>query len=260
MSTGVKYNLRNSMAMGYKIANSSGIVNINRNNISMNIKANSSSGNAVVAGKINISNMKNPVYSFKGTMNNVDVSSFSGNIRDKSNLNAKFDINGRGINLNNLAGSFNLDFGNSFYSKYQIPKTIVNAKLNSGADSSSLQITNNAMEVKANGKFRIYSLIDAILYNVSMVSNIAEKKIYPDSNFIVTDLSVYNHSENVDFSYSVITKDSAEFRKLSVPYGIVFNGDVNGRLSNSSDGFYSKSVVFIKNFDLSRYIYCTKQF
>jgi len=248
MSAGVRYTLGSSSAVGYNITSSTGTLNIYRNNISLNIKANSSAGNAAVSGKVNISNMKNPVYSIKGTMNNVDVSRLSGKNKDKSNLNAAFDINGRGSNLNNLAGRFNIDIGNSVYSQYEIPNTNINARLNMSAESSSLQITNNAMEVKADGTFSLSALIDAVLYNISMVSNIAEKKINPDTSISYTDLSRYNHTGNVNFNYEFVTKDSAELRKLSAPFGIIFNGELNGSLSNSSDCFNSKSVIYIKNF------------
>ena len=248
MSTGVRYTLGSSSAAGYNIASSSGTVNINRNNISLNIKAKSSAGNAAIVGKINISNMKNPVYSLKGTMSNVDLSRLPGQNKEKSNLNAAFDINGRGINMNNLAGKFNIDVGNSFYSKYKIPETKINARLSSASDSSSLQLTNKAMEVKANGKFSLSSLIDAVLYNISLVSNIVDKKLNPDTSISYTDLSRYNHTGNVNFNYEFVTKDSAELKKLSTPFGIIFNGNLNGNLVNSSEGFNSKSVIFIKNF------------
>ncbi len=248
MSTSVKYNLKNSNALGYSISNSSGIVNIHRNNIGLNIKANSTSGNAVVAGKINITNMNNPVYSFKGTMNNVDVSRFSGNKDDISNLNAKFDINGSGIDLENLAGRFDVNMEDSYYAQYQIPKSFINARLNPSSDSSYVNISNNAVELKTSGKFNLSSLIDAILYNVSMVSNIVEKKIYPDSVFVINDFSDFNNRENINFNYQIVTKDSAEFRKLSSPFGFMFDGELNGNFSNSQNGFNSKSVMMVKNF------------
>jgi hypothetical protein len=248
MSTGVKYQLGSSSAAGYNIASSSGTVNINRNNINLNIKANSSAGNVVVSGRLNISDMKNPVYSIRGTMNNVDVSRLSRNNKDKSNLNAEFDINGSGSNMDNLAGRFDFNIGNSFYSQYEIPKTNLIAKLRIAGDSSSLQLTNKAMEVRADGTFSLFSLIDVILYNISMVSNIAEKKLNPDTSINYTNLSRYNHTGNLNFNYEFVTKDSAELRKLSAPFGIIFNGELSGSLSNSSDRFNSKSVIYIKNF------------
>lgn len=248
MSAGVKYTLGSSSAVGYNIASSSGTVNIFRNNVSLNIKANSSAGNVVVNGKINISNIKNPVYTLKGTMNNVDVSRLPGNIKDKSNLNAAFDITGSGINMNNLAGRYNIDIGNSVYSKYEIPKTNLIANLNMPAETGSVQLTNTAMEFKADGKFKLSSLIESVLYNISLVSNIAEKKINTDTVIDFADFSRYNHTGNVNFNYEFITRDSAELRKISAPFGIIFNGDFNGNISNSSDGFKSDSKINAKNF------------
>lgn len=245
MSTSVKYNLGNSNALGYSISHSSGTVNINKNVIGMNISANSTTGNAVVAGKINISNMKNPVYSFKGTMNKVDISRLSGNVKDKSSLNAAFDINGSGISMENLTGKFNLDIGDSFYSDYRIPKTT--ARINLSTDTSSVLLTNTAMEMRAQGKFSFYSLIDAVLYNVSMVSNITKKMSNPDSNIVFAELPDKKHSDDVNMNYSFVTKDSSELRKITSPFGFVFNGDMNGILSNSLTGFSSKSEVSIKN-------------
>ncbi|MFA7359851.1 MAG: hypothetical protein WC139_02325 [Candidatus Kapaibacterium sp.] len=247
MSTGIKYRLNNSSALGYNIKSSSGKINILRNNIGMDIKVNSRYGIAAVTGKINISNMKNPVYSLKGKVNNVDISSISGSKEDKSNLNSSFDINGSGIGLNNLTGRFNFDVGNSIYSGFQIPNTNINANLLS-ADSSSIQVTNKAMEMKANGTFSLYDLVDAILYNISSFSNIAEKKLFPDTSSYSADISQYNHSGNVNITYKFITKDSTELKKLTSPLGIVFNGEINGNLTNSKDEFYSTSSVFINKF------------
>jgi len=246
MSTSVKYKLGNSNALGYSISNSSGTVSINRNVIGVNINANSTSGNAVVAGKINVSNSKNPVYSFKGKMNNVDISRLSGNIKDKSSLNASFDVNGSGVNMKDIAGKFNVDFGDSYYSDYNIPKTT--ARINLSSDTSSVLLTNTAMEMRAQGKFSFYSLIDAILYNVSLVSNITERMSNPDSNIVITDLPDNKRKEDININYSLITKDSSELKKLTFPFGFVFNGDVNGILSNSVEGFSTKSVISVKDF------------
>jgi len=248
MSTKVRYNLKNSGAAGYSIISSSGTVNIYRNNMRLNIKANSYGGNTAVSGNINISNMKNPVYSLKGNMSNVDISRFSKNEKDKSNLNASFDINGSGISMNDLAGRFDIDVGNSIYSQYEIPETKVFAEQNKNSDNSSIQLTNKAMEIKADGTFAFSSLIESVLYNISLISNIAKKKIFPDSNFIYNDLSQYDHTGNINLNYNIITKDSSELRKLTSPFGIDFNGNINGRLTNSSEGFNSNSIVFIKNF------------
>ncbi len=248
ISGNVRFNLGKSGAAGYDISSSSGIININRNNIKLDIKANSSSGNASVAGMINISNMKNPVYSIKGKMNNVDVSRLQGKNKDKSNLNASFDINGSGINMNNLSGKFNIDIGKSFYSKYDIPETKLIAMLHTTADSNSLQITNKAMEVKADGTFKLFELIDAILYNISLVSNITEKKLNPDSTISFAGLSRYNHTGNASFNYKFTTKDSAELRKLSAPFGFIFNGNFSGSILNSPERFNSKSEINVKNF------------
>ena len=247
MSTGIKYTLRNSGAAGYNIASSKGTVNINRNNISLNIKANSTAGSAAVIGKINISNMENPVYSIKGTVNNMDISYFSKDIKDKSNLNAAFDINGSGSNMNNLAGKFNIDIGNSVYSQYEIPETSIIARLNMEADSSILHVTNNAMEFKADGRFGFSALINALLYNISTVSNIAGEKLNSDTGISYTDLSLYNHTGNLNFNYQFVTKDSSELNKLSAPFGIILNGELNGSLLNSRDEFNFMTSVNLKN-------------
>ena len=248
MSAGVKYTLRNSSFAGYNLSSSSGTININKNNISLNIRANSPTGNAVVSGKINISNLRNPVYSFKGNVNKVDISGLTRNSSDKSNLNAVFDIDGRGINPNNLSGRYDIKVGDSFYSEYNIPGTNLNARLSVLPDSSSVHLNNKAMELKADGTFNIYSLIDAVLYNISLVSNIAAKKLNPDSSFTNTDLPEYKNKENFNFNYSLITKDSSELKKITTPFGMILNGDFSGSMSNSVDRFNVNSVFDIKNF------------
>lgn len=248
MSAGIRYTLRNSSLAGYNLTGSSGTVGINRNNIGMNIRANSAAGNTVVSGKINISNLNNPVYSIKGTMSNVDISSLTKNIRDKSNLNAEFDIDGRGLNPNSLSGRYDLKIGESYYSEYYIPESDLKARMHFESDSSSINLTSKAMEIKADGKFDLFSLIDAVLYNVSKISDITEKKLNSDSSFSITDLSEYKKEGNADFSYSFVTRDSSELKKISTPFGFILNGDFNGILVNSPERFILKSVFDIKNF------------
>jgi hypothetical protein len=248
MRTNVKYSLKKSYFAGYDIRGSSGTVDINRNIVGLKIQALSSAGNAKVTGEINIANMKNPVYSLRGTVNNFDASRLTKNSDDKSNINLKFDINGSGISVDKMNGKYNADIGNSSYSEYSIPQTNVKAIINAGKDNSSLNLNSEAFEFNAGGTFNIGSLVKAILYNISSVSDIVTIKLNSDTNIVFENTYPESDFGIVNINYKFITKDTAKLNKLTEPFGIIVNGSLSGNIKNSPESFDFVSISNIKNF------------
>jgi hypothetical protein len=86
MRANVNYNITRSTFAGYDISSSIGKINTAGNNIKLNIKHISSMGNVSAAGRVNIANMKNPVYVLKGNVSRFNLAALTKKSEDKSNL------------------------------------------------------------------------------------------------------------------------------------------------------------------------------
>ncbi len=250
MNSSVTYSLNNSSIAGYNVSSSLGDIKTNRNNLDFKVKANSSAGSADVTGKVNISNMKDPIYVLKGKVGNLDISKFTKNASDKSSINTAFDINGRGIDLSNINGKYDFDIQKSNYSQYQIPKTPLNIQINNSGGESSLKVVTDMADINASGTFNFGAVSNSISANVKLFSDAIKNKLNSgtDSSGISASGTSHNSGDNFKFNFEINVKDSAKLNETLQPFGIVFNGAVNGNIENSSNGFKSNVIVKIKDF------------
>ncbi|MDQ3019343.1 MAG: translocation/assembly module TamB [Bacteroidota bacterium] len=253
MATSVKYSISRSSFSGYDIRSSGGTVNFVRNNINLNIKHISSMGNVIVKGRANIANMNNPVYALKGKVSNLNISKFTKNNEDNSNLNFSFDINGRGSSINNINGNFNFDFNNSFYAQHQIPQTPLNVEVRNSGNNSSVIVSSDIFDFSARGNFNIGVLSKVINYNIGMISEKFKNKLTPDSTGFNTDYaSAYtfpvNDGDNFLIDYELFTKDTAKSNQLLNPLGIIYNGNIKGNIANDQSMFSLNAIVNIEDF------------
>lgn len=251
MSSSLKYIISSSSFAGYDIRSSSGTINFLRNNINLNIRHFSSMGNAVVKGRVNIANMNNPVYALNGRVNNLNISKFTKNNEDNSNLNFSFNVNGRGSSLNNINGNFNFGIDDSFYGQNQIPSTPLNIEINNSRDLSSYAVSSDLLDFRAHGKFNIESLSNVITDNIELISEKFKNKLSPDSTSGVSPV-VYRISpgeyDNFNLDYELILKDTTAVNAVTKPFGILFNGNISGSIVNEQNRFSLTSILDIKNF------------
>jgi hypothetical protein len=247
MSANVNYSMNNSSIAGYNVSNSAGEIKAVHNNFVLNIKANTSAGNALISGRVNIANINNPVYAVKGKVNGLDIAKFTKNAGDKSNLNMAFDINGRGSNLSNINGKYDFVIDKSNYSNYQIPQTPLNIDINNSGNQSSIKVATDMADFNASGTFDIASISNSVIYNVSALNEIIKRKLNPDSVSAFTTVSK-SRGGNVNLNYELVVKDTAKLTEAMRPFGIVFNGNVKGNIVNSSQGFNSTVLLNVKDF------------
>ena len=138
MSSRIEYELGNSYVFKQNISHSAGIISIHNNNVDANLTLASPQLNTAVKASVNLSNIDNASYALKGNASNLDISGFTHNASDKSNLTFNFDINGKGLSLNNINGTFNMNFADSYYSDYHIPQTPVNIKITNSLNNGAL--------------------------------------------------------------------------------------------------------------------------
>ena len=253
MHSSVNYSIRNSSVSGYDIRNSAGKIYFANNNIDLNISHSSSAGNIRLSGKVNISNVKNPVYSLKGKAQHLNISAFTKNSEDKSDLNFSFNIKGRGIDLKDINGKYDLDIENSYFAGNNIPQTPLNIEINNTGGYSSYILSSDIVDFTAKGNFDIGSLSNVVSNNIGMISDMFKDKLFPDSAFFINaDALAYNIAEfdqnNFDVQYTLISKDTSVLNPVLKPFGISFNGNISGNVLNENSRFSLTTLADIKNF------------
>jgi len=256
MNTNLVYSINGSRFGKYDIRTSTGTIHTVNGNVTLNVKHSSSMGNVSAAGRVNIRNMKNPSYNLRGGVNNFNIAAVTGNSSDKSDLNFNFNVNGSGISPENINGSYKLDIAESVYGQYNIPSTPVDAEIKSSNSNGTISISTDMADVNAEGSFKIDKLIDVIIYNISQVSeqfvnSTGTAGLINDSTTVIQTASNNTMfiSDNIDFSYSIKTKDSVKLGKVLKPFGVYFNGNISGNVKNSPGGFNSTSKIDVKSFN-----------
>ena len=273
MNTNLVYSINGSGFGKYDIRTSTGTIHTNNGNVTLNVKHSSSMGNVSAAGRVNISNMKNPSYNLKGNVNALNIAAVTGNTGDKSSLNFDFDINGTGISPENINGNYRMDIAESIYGQYEIPSTPFNAEIHSSNSNGTISITTDMADVNAQGSFKLDELVDVIVYNISQVSeqivnSTGTSGLMSDSTSMI-ETETFNTlpvGGNIDLTYSLRTRDSVKLGKVLKPFGVYFNGNVSGNINNSSGGFnltnksdirsflYNDTAIVLKNVNSSAVI------
>lgn len=251
MRANVSYNIAGSSFAGYDIRSSVGKINTVGNNIKLNVRHISSMGNVSAAGRVNIANMKNPVYVLKGNVSRFNLAALTKKSDDKSNLNFSFDVNGRGASLQNINGDFNFNIQNSFFANYEIPQTPLTVKIKNGSSNAVINAKTDFLEFDANGTMNIASITKVVIYNIAVVSDGIGKKFAMDSssyNSSSASLPDFTPSDNFDLTYDLKILDSSKANKILYPFGIQFDGKVNGKMNNKSGQFVSLTKLNVKNF------------
>ncbi len=252
MHANVNYNISRSTFAGYDISSSLGKINTSGNNIKLNVRHVSSMGNVSATGRVNIANMKNPVYVLKGNVSRFNLAALTKKSEDKSNLNLSFDIDGRGASLENINGDFNFNIQNSFFANYEIPQTPLTVNIKNGGGNALIKAKTDFLQFDANGTMNIASITKVIMHNIAVVSDGIGKKLAMDSLMqnspAALTTAVFTAKDDFDLTYDLKILDSAKANKIFYPFGMQFDGMVNGKMTNTSGQFVSFTKVNVKNF------------
>ncbi|MBE2218849.1 MAG: translocation/assembly module TamB domain-containing protein [Ignavibacteria bacterium] len=248
MRANVTYSMTGSRVGKYDVRSSAGTINARRGAITLNIRHNSSMGNADIKGMVNISNMNSPSYNLKGNVRGLDISRVTGDADSKSNLNFTFDVNGRGISPENINGVYKLDISESNFGEYEIPQTPVDAEIVNNNSSGRVKLVTDMAEFNAEGSFKIDRIIDALMYNISRTQQMFTESLGNDSMISTGTENVYTNTGDFGLKYSLVSKDSVKLQRVLQPFGISFTGNVNGEMKNSADEFTSVTRLDVKDF------------
>ncbi len=250
MTTKVNYEIVNSRILDENISKSAGIVDISGSRINGELSAATDNVQTSLKGSVNLNNLNDAEYTAKGTVRNFDLSKYTKNLEDKSNLNLAFDIKGRGLTPEGIEGSYDMDVQESFYNPYHIPPTAVNMKIsNLGSKNGHLSVNTNFFDLDARGEFNLSQIGEVMMYNIAVVADELKSKMGQDSagTKMLTDGLNKNFSD-LDFAYTFTAKNIAPLVEIFDTSGMQMVGDIAGNVKNSKAGFFATARLDIKNF------------
>lgn len=246
INTTLKYELRDTKLLEQKIDKSQGILNLRSYNIEMDVLYASGKFDAAVKGNVNIKDFKNPVYSLKGEVRNLDISTYTKNSNDKSNLTFAFVLNGRGISPEGLEGTYNINLANSYYGNYDFLATPIDLKISTSGTNDYITLSSNLIDFNAKGNFKIAEIGEVVASNVVMIQNEIAKKFRLDTLMPAQTTRIV--TSDMDFTYDLKTKDPEAISKMFFLSDMYFDGSIKGSIKNSQNGFNGYTSVSIKNF------------
>lgn len=251
MSAKINYQLTNSRIMEQNITQSAGVLGITNGNASADLSVTMPTLRSSVKGKVNLNNPSNAEYVLVGEAHGFDLSQFTKNSSDKSNINTTFNINGSGTNLDNISGSFKMNVSRSFYASYNIPPTPVDIEIKNNHSSGSAKVITDFFDFNARGSFNLDEIANVIQYNVDKVVKEVKRQIAADSTMITgtpgfgEPVKKFGH---FNFEYDFVTKNMRALSRVFDTSGFTFNGNFSGKISNSDEEFNSYTKLNIRDF------------
>lgn len=279
MNTRLNYEIRSTTFFRQNISSSIGQVNLNGGNVQLDVTYNSNAVNAKVKGTANIRNIDNMSYDLVGTSQNLDVSGFTHDNADKSNLNFTFKVKGTGFDPNTMTGQYNFDIGNSRYADFIIPQTPLIASIQQSGNTRDIDVKSNIIDLQASGTFGIASLAEVLGENIQQIVDEYTERFNTKTEIedsILTTISAPEPELSVNENYSRVSTSGGNIDmqyfidvKNILPLGsyldttLIIKGKIKGTIKNSnnifsltadadiSDFSYGDSVLIFSNSDIS---------
>ncbi len=258
----INFDVNNSEFYGQKISKTNGVIKANSGNIDIiDLNYSSNSLTTKVQGNVNIRDITKLKYNLKGTVQNLDVFTFTKNADDKSNLNFSFDIQGEGFKPDDLNGNYNITFTPSKFQHYLIPQSQLVAKVNKIGEDRHITINSDIFDFDATGKFSYSSLPGVIASNFAGIITEFKKEFMKDSlesdfsfsNTRMIDVSltrpfVFNESSDFYLKYNLTVKNFYPVQLIIKDSSVKFNGKVFGEIANNKNSFNIKVKGEVDNF------------
>ncbi len=255
----VNYDMSGSSFYGQNISKSTGKLDIRNSNVDLIVQYSSNSLTTNVKGKVDFSNLEKIKYNLEGLSRNLDVSSFTKDASDKSNLNFAFNVKGEGFEPDNITGNFKFDIAASSYNNFIIPKTPLTAIVEGTSTGNKISLTSNFLDLEAKGQFTLTTLGTVLGKNISNIADEIEKSFEMDSTYfalhqdepyeIRNEISQsYSSNENLNVKYALKIKDFIPFAFLTGDSNLVFKANLSGEITNSSNNFSFSAVGDINDF------------
>jgi hypothetical protein len=257
----INFDINNSEFYGQKISKTNGTIKANSGNLDVDFSYASNSLSTKMQGIVNVGDISKLKYNMKGNVQNFDVSTFTKNNDDKSNLNFTFDVQGEGYQPDDLLGNYNISFTPSNYQYYLIPQTQMIAKVEKTGDERHVSLTSDIFNLDARGKFSYLVIPQVIAVNFQNIVSEFKKEFSKDS--LESDFSfantrkvevnltkpfVSNDPSDFYLQYNLTVKNFYPVQKILKDSSIVFNGKISGEIANNKNSFNMKVNGQVDNF------------
>lgn len=190
-----KYELKNSTFNEVPIEKFTINSKASKRSINLDIEGYSKSTEALILGKIifdspnefdssnkfgssnKLENDSIPVYSFVGSLKNLDISQFTKNENDKSNLNFYFGAEGKHINPDDIVGTFSFGIDSSKFRNTDIKNSSIEITLKKEPNLRIINISSDFIDFNINGNFSLNDAINLLTYESKTISKVISDKL-----------------------------------------------------------------------------------
>jgi len=232
-----------------------------------NLRLISKNVNSDLASSFDFSNIEKPSYKLKGSVSKLNLSEFTHDSADKSNLNFKIDGAGSNFDLDKLNLFLTLDLDKSEIHGVYLDSSKAIADIRSSENGERIiNLISDLADITITGKFSTLPAIGLLAKEAGIISNAVKNKInqtlYPDSVFnrqVNAGLAVLHKTKNMNKVINTVIpatnlKYYIEFKNfdlLSLLLGtgnIGLNGDMSGTIKNSGGYLFFSSNTSLDYF------------
>ncbi|MCX7798395.1 MAG: translocation/assembly module TamB [Melioribacter sp.] len=179
-------------------------------NVHIDIEGYSKSTEAVFVGDIIFENDTLPLYSIVGSLKHLDLSEFTKNDKDKSNLNFYFSAEGQHIDPDKIVGTFSFGIDSSKLRNTNIKYSNIDLILKKYNKHRIINIVSDFIDFNIEGDFSLSQAIELLSYESKTISKIISDKINQLNPLNI--ISKESKSDTLEISLPEIAKKNLEFK------------------------------------------------
>ncbi len=210
-----------------------------------------------VKGKLDLRDKNTPFYDLFGRIKNLDLTNFTGNVQDSSDLNIEFVANGKNLTLDDMVGFYELKLQPSYLRNLNLEETSIKLDLLKSEESREIQLVSDFVDFDINGQFSLEKAIDILIYEGVAISDGISAKIEElnpiqnstKQNYLDT-LNTFIPTiakENLEFSYQFVFKDFDLIALFLSSEALDITGYGEGTVQNDSLNFKLSTDLSIQN-------------
>lgn len=145
--------------------------------INLDIEGHSNSTEAIFLGDITFENDTLPFYSIVGSLKHLDISEFTKNPKDKSNLNFYFSAEGQHIDPDKITGTFSFGIDSSKLRNTYIKYSNIDLILKKNYNHRTINVVSDFIDFNIEGDFLLSQAIELLSYESKIISKIISEKV-----------------------------------------------------------------------------------
>ncbi len=225
--------------------------------IQLNLSSIVNSAGAEVTGRLDLTDEKVPIYNLTGSFNNLDLSKFIYDEDFVSSLNFRFTTIGKGLELDNMTGSFNLNFDESMMKSNYFEKANVELDLKKDGEYREIDLISDFVDFTISGEFLLQDAVDLLSYQSDLTTNIISRKLSELNPISEKDSIALSPLPQIDtmivnkgleFEFEFEFKDFDLIALLIGQEELGIEGFGSGNVSNTSSSFSINTDVELDYF------------